>query len=106
MKKINWEPLKNFAKGTCKVIGIGVAAALYGAANYQSIARQSYSADGYSEAANAIMDSDMWSHCKREALQLLPQDASESDYKAVIAVANSDMWSHDKVDAIRDLFED
>ena len=58
----------------------------------------------YGRAANAIMNSYMWSCDKSEALTHLRSDRDIGYYEAVIAIAkNDDMWSRDKCNAIKKL---
>ena len=63
-----------------------------------------YSGDvSYSDAVNAIMDSNMLSSYKQEAVAALAKDRDKEFYKAVIHVVNSDMMGSYKGDAIKNM---
>lgn len=58
---------------------------------------------GYDDAVKVIMNSDMMSSYKTEAISVLKHDSTPDYYRAVISTVNSDMMSSYKVDAIRNM---
>lgn len=91
----------NFVKGTGKVIGGGalLAMATVLGASIENKLHESKHVT-YSDTVNAIMNSNMWSDDKAEAIAALSRDADEELYKAVVTVANGKMWANDKADLI------
>ena len=57
----------------------------------------------YNDAVKAIMNSDMISSYKTEAISVLKRDETSEYYKAVISTINSDMISSYKVNVIRSM---
>lgn len=58
----------------------------------------------YSGAVNAIMESDMFSCDKTEAVSILKRDGDTEFYEAIVNIAkNNDMFSSDKLETIRAL---
>lgn len=60
---------------------------------------------GYDDAVKAIMNSNMMSSYKTEAVSAVKRDGTPDYYRAVISTVNSDMMSHYKIDAIRNMSE-
>lgn len=58
---------------------------------------------GYDDAVKVIMNSNMLSSYKTEAISALDKDGTSDYYRAVISTVNSDMMSSYKVDAIRNM---
>lgn len=58
---------------------------------------------GYDDAVKVIMNSNMMSSYKIEAISELKHDNTPDYYRAVISTVNSDMMSSYKVDAIRNM---
>ena len=111
MKKfnINWEPIGKFAKTAFEVVVYGALAAA--SIKYSESVTKTYSttntATTYSDAVAAIMDSDMYSHYKTDAIALLKRDGTADYYKAVARVVGDDsMYSHYKIDMIKTLSEE
>lgn len=102
MSKLNLEPIGNFVKGACKLIGYGALLALACGVKIEYEHHESGTAK-YSDAVAAIMNSNMWSTDKAEAIEALPRDANEELYKAIIHVAKGTSWSTDKVETIKKL---
>lgn len=57
----------------------------------------------YSDAVEAIMESDMWSSDKEQAVTYLNRRETADYYKAIINIVNGDMWSSDKLKLIKNL---
>lgn len=57
----------------------------------------------YSDAVEAIMESDMFSSAKKEIMEFVTPDKNNDFYKAVIQVVNSDMFSNSKVEVIKNM---
>lgn len=102
MNGLNVKPIGNFVKGVCKVIGYGALLALACGVKIEYEHHESGAAK-YSDAVDAIVNSNMWSSDKAAAIAALDRDANEDLYKAVIHVAKGTMWSADKVDMIKKL---
>lgn len=60
---------------------------------------------GYDDTVKAIMNSNMMSSYKTEAVSAVKRDGTPDYYRAVISTVNSDMMSHYKIDAIRNMSE-
>lgn len=58
---------------------------------------------GYDDAVKVIINSNMLSSYKTEAIHVLKHDESPDYYRAVISTVNSDMMSSYKVDIIRNM---
>lgn len=58
---------------------------------------------GYDDAIRAILNSDMYSSARKEAIALVKTDGDAEYYRSVIYIATSDMYSSAKVETIRDL---
>lgn len=106
MKKINWEPIGKFVGQVCEVALYGVAlVASYKVGKIVTNGLETTSA-GYKDAVGAIMDSGMFSHDKREAVEALNRYESAEYYGAIVRIANdATMFSHDKVKMIIRLSE-
>lgn len=103
MAKINWKPVGEFAGELCKIVGYGLALVLpHVVAGCISSTTDKLTAD-YGGAVKAIMNSDMLSSYKQEAIKALKNDGSIDYYKAVIHVVYSSALSSYKVDMIQDL---
>lgn len=106
MKKINWKPIGDVIGQACEFVLYGAAlAASFKLSEY--IVRQDESLTvGYKEAVGAIMDSNMFSHYKTEAVEMLKRYESSEYYGAIIRIVkDSSMFSHDKVKMIKHLSE-
>ena len=103
MTKINWKPVGEFAGELCKIVGYGLALVLpHAVVGYVSNKNDTVTAD-YGGAVKAIMNSDMLSSYKQEAIKALKTDGSIDYYKAVIHVVYSSAMSSYKVNMIQDL---
>lgn len=102
MNRLNLKPIGNFVKGACKVIAYGALLTLACGVKIEYKHHESGTVK-YSDAVDAIMNSNMWSSDKAEAVVALNRDSNEELYKAVIHVANGTMWSNDKVEMIKKL---
>lgn len=93
------------------VVKIGGTAVLYGLASMVSkisindvIDHIRYSGNvSYSDAINAIMDSDMLGSYKKEAMALVKRAGDVEYYKAIIKIVKSDMLGSYKIEAITNL---
>jgi len=108
MKKIDWKSVGKFAKDACQVAVGGIAVCLPFILNaYRATTTRRYEVPNYwvtySDAVRAIMDSDMFSSQKIEAVELLKRDSTSDYYKAVICVVNSDMFTSQKIETIEKL---
>jgi hypothetical protein len=105
MRKIDWKPIGNFVGQAGEIVLYGLALATSWKIG-EYITGFDRKTAGYSDAVKAIMDSRMFSHDKRDAVELLERYESSEYYKAVIQVAkDSSMFSHDKVKMIKHLSE-
>ena len=59
----------------------------------------------YSDAVNAILNSDMFDSTKRTALELLKRHEDADYYKSVISTIESDMFDSNKIQTMRILSE-
>lgn len=97
-----------------KAIKIGGMVGLYGLASMASkvsindvIDHFRYSGDvSYSDAVNAIMESDMFDSYKKEAMKLVKKDSTIEYYKTVVTIVRSNMFSSYKLEAIANLNEE
>lgn len=60
---------------------------------------------GYDDAVRAILDSNMFSANKQDAISVLKTGESSEYYKAVIIAARSSMFSYDRFETIRSMSE-
>lgn len=108
MKKINWEPIGKFAKTACEVLVYGALAAA--SIKFSESATKSYgtnTAATYGDAVGAIMDSDMSSYYKNEAIGMLKRDGAMDYYRAVIRVVeNTSTSSYYRLGMIETLNEE
>lgn len=105
MRKINWKPIGEAIGQAGEIVLYGLAIAASWKASEYIYGNDSKIAS-YSDAVGAIMDSGMFSHDKRDAVEALNRYEGSEYYKAVIQVAkDSGMFSHDKVDMIKHLSE-
>ena len=105
-KGLSEEQLHNiggYVKTGCKFAAYAVVAVLSCSSITDDILRKiRYTGDvGYSDAVNAIMNSDMMGSYKRDAIEALPKDKDCEFYKSVMYIANADMMGSYKVDLIR-----
>lgn len=108
MKKVNLEHVANIAKKAGKVVaGVALIAAYASVSENTYAVRDRKTTYTYSDAVDAIMESDMFSADKRQAVSLLRRYGTSEFYKAVILVVkNESMWSSDKLNTIRDLAQE
>lgn len=107
MKKINWEPIKDFAEVICGFACYGLMIAASRKFVENTNVDSSSSIAGYDDAVGAIMKSGMYSHDKAHATAALKQNGNSEFYRAIIHIAkDSSMYSHDKVDMIKSLSQD
>lgn len=110
MKKlnINWEPIGKFAKTAFEVVVYGALAAA--SIKYGESITKNYgisTVTTYGDAVEAIMDSDMYSSYKTEAITLLKRDGTVDYYRAVArVVGDGTMYSSYKLEMIKTLSED
>ena len=110
MKKlnINWEPVGKFAKSACEILVYGALAVM--SIKFSESTAKSYGKvvnATYSGAVEAIMDSDMSSYYKNEAIGMVKRNMSEDYYRAVIRVVeNNSTSSYYKLGMIETLSED
>lgn len=110
MKKlnINWEPIGKFAKTAFEVVVYGALAAA--SIKYGESITKNYGINAvttYGDAVEAIMDSDMYSSYKTEAIALLKRDGTADYYRAIARVVGDDtMYSSYKLDMIKTLSEE
>lgn len=106
MRKIDWKPIGEFVGQVCEAALYGlVIATSYKVGKRITNGLNSTSA-GYNDAVEAIMDSDMFSHDKREAVEALSRYENAEFYRAIVRVAkDSGMFSYDKVKMIKNLSE-
>lgn len=106
MKKIDLKPIGEFAKGVGKIVSFGALVGLYYKLG-DMVAGSGTSIVGYSDAVKAIMNSNMFSGDKSQAVSVLKRYDSSEFYKAIISIANdSSVFSGDKVRMIKQLCED
>lgn len=107
MKKINWKSIGGFAGQVCEIALYGVALiASYKVGDYIINDGLESATASYSDAVGAIMDSGMFSHDKRDAVEALSRYESAEYYEAIVRIAkDSGMFSHDKVKMIKHLSE-
>lgn len=103
MRKINWKPIGEFVGQAGEIVLYGLALAASWKVGEYITGFDSKTAR-YGDAVGAIIDSGMFSHDKRDAVEALNRYESSEYYKAVIQVAkDSSMFSHDKVEMIKHL---
>lgn len=107
MKKINWGTVGKIAKEACEIAIYGLVAVATIKICEPATEKCDDTAATYGDAVRAIMDSDMFSHYKKDAVKLLKRDGTASYYKAIIHVVENDsMFSHDKLNMIEFLAKD
>lgn len=113
MRKINGDAIKKglYTIGRCAgnvgkvaLYGLLTAVTCNSITDLQKIIRYSGTV-GYGEAADAIMNSSMWSSEKSKALSSLKPDGDCEYYKAIISIVESTMWSSEKLKTIVNLSE-
>ena len=110
MKNINWKRVGEAAWNVCTTVGtiagIGLVIGVTGLAQrrLENDAMEKEAASGtYDGAIEAILNSDMMTSYKVDAVSLLKKDGEWGYYKAVVGVVQSDMLSSYKIDMIRSL---
>lgn len=105
MRKVNLKPVLEFAKDICGIVACGAGILALSKLNEKMLETpSSVTVARYSDAVNAIMESDMFSSDKRRAVSVLKRDGDTEFYKAIIAVAKDDsMFSCDQVHMIEHL---
>lgn len=105
MKNFNGEPIKKALRAIATILGAAVLVKeikeglLENDPDIRKVA-STYSM-GYGDAVEAIMDSDMFSSTKSNAIATLKSDADDEYYKAVVCIAKSDMFDSEKLDTIK-----
>lgn len=116
MKKPDMKRIGDVAKGVGEIMLNGLAVALVIAAlgseatrskandrRDYSYGRYGYDYD-YGDAVEAIMNSNMFSHCKSEAIDVLKRDEDANYYRAIASIVkDSDTFDNYKVEMIRKL---
>lgn len=106
MKKfnVNKETVGKIAKKGCAVVLYGIAAVLPYISVKDTINVIRYSGNvGYGDVVDVIMNSDMLSSYRKEAIEVLPKDGDSELYKSIIAVVQSDMMSSYRVETIKNI---
>ena len=104
MKNSMFGHVGKITKQVGKLIVCGVAFKLLNSLNENvTVNYNSSTATGYGAAVEAIMNSNMWSSDKHEAIAALNRKGNAEYFRAVIAVVESSMWSSDKLDTIKGL---
>lgn len=101
MKKLSEKQLHTIGK----YVKAGCKFAAYGLLTVLSCSSITDEIVGYSDAVDAIINSDMLGSYKREAVDALLKDQDNEFYKAVIHIVNSDMLGSYKLDSIKRLCE-
>lgn len=99
------EKIKKIAKGGLKLVMCGFGAAMYYNLKLDSNdnTRVIYGNASYSDAINAIIESDMFDSNKTKLITNLKTDADSSKYTAVISIVNSDMFDSNKVNSVLEI---
>lgn len=115
MKKINVEQIKKFAGKTCKYVAYGVLLTFIGKRyeDMMSYVYENSTSDddeiyeiSYGGAVKAIVNSDMSSYYKNQAMSVLKRGAESDIYEAVIHIANDlTTSSYYKYEMIQRLFK-
>jgi tRNA A37 N6-isopentenylltransferase MiaA len=105
MKKLNKENIGEIvARGLIFVVG-GTIALIASFADSMSTDGSTSASTGYDGAVDAIVNSNMWSADRKEAIAAMDRHANIEMYNAVIRVAQNDqMWSADKLNTIKCIF--
>lgn len=110
MKKINWKKVGETTWDVCTAVGtlagIGLLMGVTGILQDKleiGVTKQEVVTGTYDNAVSAILNSNMMTSYKVDAVNLLKKDGEYSYYKAVIGVVQSDMMSSYKIDMIRSL---
>ena len=96
---IDREAVRNVVGAVCGV-AVGVAYFVLGCA---AVVYKENIPVGYDDAIEVIVNSDMFSSCKVEAINAVKRDEESGYYKTIINIVKSNMFSSSKVDAIKKL---
>lgn len=102
--KINKEHVGKIIVGTGKVVIYGLsclALIIPHVENSINATKRLVAKPNYGGAIEAVMNSDMMSSYKQEAVDVIQKDRDDDYYKAVIEVINSNMLSSYKIETIR-----
>ena len=102
--KINKEHVGKIIVGTGKVIVCGLSCLALVAPHVENsinAVKRLTAKPNYGGAIEAVMNSDMLSSYKQEAVDAIQKNRDEDYYKAVIEVINSNMLSSYKMETIR-----
>lgn len=107
--KLSNESIKRGLISTAEIIKKGfmiagpiVAATLINGKAEEIVNKMRYCGEvGYDDAVKAILDSDMLSSYRKEAVSLVKLDAESDYYKSVIYAVQSSLLGSDRVDLIR-----
>lgn len=103
MKKLNLEPVVNFAKDVGKVVGYGLLMALPYAVNSVVTREVDNRPVGYSDAVKAITQSSMLGSQQHEALAAMRKDGDGDYYKSIIHIVKGSALGSTMVEMIQEL---
>ena len=108
MKKPNLETVGIIAGAIAGLAycGLQIIESFNAKKNAESSIKCLNTSDGYADAVNAIMDSNMFDSDKREAISALKTTANPNFYSSIVRIASDDtMFGSSKVELIRHLSE-
>lgn len=111
---INLNAIGKYAKKGCELTAKGIIAVLSFMTVKDALDMMTYSGDieddvrcrhyvGYGDAIGAIMNSNMMSSYKKQAVALVPDSGSEELYRAIISIVKSNMMESYKVESIESI---
>ena len=105
--KLNLEPVGMAIGKVCKTVAYGLLMFGPSIVKVYCSEKKRNGIASYSDAVNAILQSDMWKSDKTEAISSLKRYAGPSYYETVILIADSDdIWKSDKLELIQGLSEE
>lgn len=107
MKKIDWKSVGNVIGEVGKIVlsGVGLYTLAMFSGNIDTTSNTKSAVGTYNSAIEAIMDSDLYSHQKTEAVAILSRDEDTEYYRAIINIVESDIYCHEKMKLIKKLSE-
>lgn len=107
MMKLNLEPVGMAIGKVCKTVAYGLLMFGPSIAKAYCSEKKINRIANYSDAVDAILQSDMWRGEKPEAISSLKRYAEPSYYETIILIANDDdIWRSDKLGLIKKLSEE
>ena len=106
MSKMNWQQVgSTIINGGSIIIGVALCTIPYlkTIRDVSESVRYYRGCVSYSDAVSAVLNSDMFSSAKEEAVKMIPKDGDNELYRSIIQIVNSDAFSSNKANMIKDI---